>query len=100
MIGKNRLSGANGAELSTSRALWSGFRCSSPCHSSDGAPWAWDPGGGGRQRVHPQTAGIQGAAFGGRMVNNRRFPPPWRADKIPGGSVTPTADNKLLGKAD
>jgi hypothetical protein len=34
------------------------------------------------------------------MVNNRRFPPPWRADKIPGGSVTPTADNKLLGKAD
>jgi hypothetical protein len=34
------------------------------------------------------------------MVNNRPFPPPWRTDKIPGGSVTPTADNEQLGKAD
>jgi hypothetical protein len=30
------------------------------------------------------------------MVNNRRFPPPWRADKIPGGYVVRDANGQAL----
>jgi hypothetical protein len=30
------------------------------------------------------------------MVNDRRFPPPWRADKIPGGYVVRDANGQAL----
>jgi hypothetical protein len=30
------------------------------------------------------------------MVNDRRFPPPWRADRIPGGYVVRDANGQAL----
>ena len=30
------------------------------------------------------------------MVNDRRFPPPWRADKFPGGYVVRDANGQAL----
>jgi hypothetical protein len=47
--------------------------------------------GPSRDWVKSRTGQLGGGApSGGTMVNDRRFPPPWSADKIPGG-VTPTA---------